>query len=143
MGTTLRPRFGTVQRKPPLSLDVRIAERLGVSIQAVRGWRFGHAPSRPQSRVAGMVEVCLEAGDHQEVARLLHPIDVAKRQIVIPEFSVGLQASTQEVDALEDVAEARFSANPCRDSYLPWRRAMLAEIAQLQRLVISGDQKFL
>ena len=90
-----------------------------------------------------MVEVCYEVGNYQEAGRLLNRIEVAKQQIVIPEFSITLQAMTQEVDAHEDVIESRFTRNQCRETYLPWRRAMLADIAQKQRLVIAGDQKFL
>ena len=135
--------WGTCPRKQPVSLDLRIAQRLGVSVQTVRGWRHGHEPARPQSRVAGMVEVCLELGLTQEVERLLHPIEIAKQQITIPEFSVVLQASTQESDANEDVLEARFTADPKRETYLPWRRATLNAIAQQQQLIAAGDARFL
>ena len=120
-----------------------MAERLGVSVQTVRGMRFGHEPSRPQTRVAGMVEICYEVGNYQEAERILHPIDVAKQQIVIPEFSTVLQATTQEVDAYEDVVEARFNANQCRASYLIWKRATLAAIALQHQQIAAGDQKFL
>lgn len=139
----VRLRWGTCPRKQPVSLDLRIAQRLGVSVQTVRGWRHGHEPARPQTRVAGMVEVCLELGLTQEVERLLHPIEVAKQQVTIPEFSVLLQATTQEADANEDVIEARFTADPNRKTYLPWRRATLNSIAQQQRLIAAGDVRFL
>ena len=143
METKTHRSWGTCPRKQPVSLDLRIAQRLGVSVQTVRGWRHGHEPARPQSRVAGMVEVCLELGLTQEVERLLHPIEIAKQQITIPEFSVVFQASTQEADANEDVIEARFTADPCRGTYLPWRRATLNAIAQQQRLIAAGDARFL
>ena len=136
-------RWGTCPRKQPISLDLRIAQRLNVSVQTVRGWRHGHEQARPQNRVAAMVEVCLEQGLPQEVERLLHPIEIAKQQITIPEFSVVLQASTQEADAYEDVLEAKFTAEPCRGTYLLWRRATLAGIAQQQRLIAAGDVRFL
>ena len=143
METTVARRFGTVPRKRSASLDLRIAQRLGVSVQTVRGWRHGHEPARPQNRVAAMVEVCLEQDLPQEVERLLHPIEIAKQQITIPEFSVLLQASAQEADATEDVVEAKFTADPNRSTYLPWRRATLNAIAQQQRLIAAGDAKFL
>ena len=143
MERNVQRRWGTCPRKQPTSLDLRIAQRLGVSVPVVRGWRHGHEPARPQTRVAGMVEVCLELELHQEVERLLHPIEVAKQQITIPEFGIALQASTQEADAREDVLEARFNANPGRNTYLPWRRATLAEIAQQQRLIAAADARFL
>ena len=143
METTVARRFGTVPRKRSASLDLRIAQRLSVSVQTVRGWRHGHEPARPQNRVAGMVEVCLEQDLPQEVERLLHPIEIAKQQITIPEFSVLLQASAQEADAKEDVVEARFTADPNRSTYLPWRRATLNAIAQQQRLIAAGDVRFL
>ncbi len=143
METKVDRRWGTCPRKQRISLDLRIAQRLGVSVQSVRGWRHGHEPARPQTRVAGMVEVCYEVGNYQEVERLLHPIEIAKQQVTIPEFSVVLQASTQESDAYEDVVEAQFTADPCRATYLPWRRATLAGIAQQQRLIAAGDARFL
>ena len=143
METNVARRFGTVPRKRSASLDLRIAQRLNVSVQTVRAWRHGHEPARPQNRVAGMIEVCLEQGLPQEVERLLHPIEIAKQQITIPEFSVLLQASTQEADATEDVVEARFTADPNRSTYLPWRRATLNAIAQQQLLIAAGDARFL
>ena len=143
METKVGARWGTCPRKQPISLDVRIAQRLNVSVQTVRGWRHGHEPARPQNRVAAMIEVCLEQGLPQEVERLLHPIEIAKQQITIPEFSVLLQASAQEADATEDVVEAKFTADPNRSTYLPWRRATLNAIAQQQRLIAAGDAKFL
>ena len=143
METTVARRFGTVPRKRSASLDLRIAQRLGVSVQTVRAWRHGHEPARPQNRVAGMIEVALEQGLPQEVERLLHPIEIAKQQITIPEFSVVLQASTQEADATEDVVEARFTADPNRSTYLMWRRATLNAIAQQQRQIAAGDAKYL
>lgn len=143
METKVKRSWGTCPRNRSVSLDLRIAQRMGVSVQTVRGWRHGHEPARPQNRVAGMVEVCLEQDLPQEVERLLHPIEVAKQQITIPEFSVLLQASTQEADANEDVIEARFTAAPNRKTYLPWRRATLKAIAQQQRLIAAGDVRFL
>ena len=116
---------------------------MGVSVQTVRGWRHGHEPARPQNRVAGMVEVCYEVGNYQEAERILHRIELAKQQIIIPEFSIVLQASTQESDAYEDVLEAQFTANPSRETYLRWRRSMLDEIAKPQRLIAAGDVRFL
>ena len=143
METKVKRSWGTCPRKQPISLDLRIAQRLNVSVQTVRGWRHGHEQARPQNRVAAMVEVCLEQGLPQEVERLLHPIEVAKQQITIPEFSVVLQASTQEADATEDVVEAKFTADPNRSTYLPARRAALNAIAQQQRLIAAGDARFL
>ena len=143
METKVGRRWGTCPRKRSVSLDLRIAQRLNVSVQTVRGWRHGHEPARPQNRVAGMIEVCLEQGLPQEVERLLHPIEIAKQQITIPEFSVVLQANTQEADANEDVVEAKFTADPNRNTYLPWRRATLNAIAQQQRLIAAGDVRFL
>ena len=143
METKVKRSWGTCPRKQPGSLDLRIAQRLNVSVQTVRGWRHGHEPARPQTRVAGMIEVCYEVGNHQEAERLLHPIEIAKQQVTIPEFSVVLQASTQEADAYEDVLEAKFTAEPCRGTYLLWRRATLAGIAQQQRLIAAGDARFL
>ena len=143
METKVGRRWGTCPRKRSVSLDLRIAQRLNVSVQTVRGWRHGHEPARPQNRVAGMIEVALEQGLPQEVERLLHPIEIAKQQITIPEFSVVLQASTQEADAKEDVVEARFTADPNRSTYLPWRRATLNAIAQQQQLIAAGDARFL
>ncbi len=143
MDHTIVRRFGTVPRKQPVSLNLRMAQRLGVSEKTIDAWRFGHEPGRPQTRVAGMVEVAIELGLDQEVERLLQPIEVAKQQVMIPEFSVVLQARAQESDAQEDVREAQFTANPCRETYLPWKRAMIDEIAKLQGLISAGDIKFL
>ena len=143
METKVGRRWGTCPRKQPQSLDLRVAQRLGVSVQTVRGWRHGHAPARPQNRVAGMLEVCYEVGNYQEVERLLHPIEIAKQQLTIPEFSVVLQASTQESDAYEDVVEAQFTADQCRATYMAWRRATLAGIAKQHRLIAAGDVRFL
>ena len=143
METKVGRRWGTCPRNRSVSLDLRIAQRMGVSVQTVRGWRHGHEPARPQNRVAGMVEVCYEVGNYQEAERILHRIELAKQQIIIPEFSIVLQASTQESDAYEDVLEAQFTANPSRETYLRWRRSMLDEIAKLQRLIAAGDVRFL
>lgn len=143
MATTVTRRFGTVPRKEPRSLNLRMAQRLGVAEKTIDAWRFGHEPGRPQTRVAGMLEVCYEAGALKEAEAILTPIEIAKQQVLIPEFSVRLQADTQYADATEDRLEAAFNANPCRPTYLPWRRAMLDEVAKLQRLVISGDNRFL
>ncbi len=142
MPPKVKQRWGTVHRKQPASVSLRIAQRLGVSIRTVDTWRHGHEPSRPQSRTAVMLEVCYAIGAFKEAEAILVPIEIAKAQIPIPEFTTELQAQAQYIDATEDQLEARFNERPSRETWLPWRRAMLEEIAHLHRLVCSGNVRY-
>ena len=134
--------WGTCHRKQPLSLDVRIAEYLGVAPQTVRSWRHGHEPARPQNRVAGMLEVAYAVGAVRQAEEILAPIELAKAQITIPEFSLALRCEAQRFDAMEDVAEAAFTANDCRETFLTWRRAVLDAHARERRLIAAGERKY-
>ncbi len=89
-----------------------------------------------------MLEVCYAIGALKEAEAILAPIEVAKTQIPIPEFTTQLQAQTQYIDATEDQLEASFNERPGRETWLPWRRAMLDEVAHLRRLVRAGDARY-
>ena len=114
MGQTVRTPARPFHPLPPATAKLRDAAlTLGVSLATAEKRLYGEHSVNLQC--ARLVEMMLRRGETEDVAKFLAPIEAARQGEPTGQLVDTLLAAAM-ADCHEDNAEARYHANPCRET---------------------------
>jgi hypothetical protein len=89
--------------------------------------------------MAIIIEELVAAGHGLKADELLAGIDHARLPVDPPQLTRELAREEFEADQAEDRAKAEYYWNPCRATWLTYRRALIAETFTNSQMIQAGD----
>lgn len=90
-----------------------------------------------QARFAALVAAAIRLGDRRLLDKLMAPVDAALARLKEEPLAPDLMLAAQEADMAEELAEARFHADPSHAHRHQWAAAVRHQRAQSLRLLLA------